>query len=113
MAASHRQNFSGVNINGDAFFNLGRPLETVAAHTYDGWFLGSGVEAALPVFGRGWFARVEYRYSEYESASLPAFNVPALGGGISNVITIRPTVQTVRTGLVYKFNWDLLQVAAR
>ena len=91
-------NFSGMNINGDVFFN-GTPLETVAAHTYDGWFLGSGAEAALPVFGKGWFARVEYRYSEYERASLPAFNVPALGGGISDVITVRPTAETVRTGL--------------
>lgn len=98
--------FSGMNINGDAWFNPGRPLTTVAAHNYDGWFLGSGVETAMPFLGNGWFGRVEYRYSEYESASLPAINVPALGGGISDVITIRPIVQTVSTGLVYRFNWN-------
>ena len=65
-----------------------------------GWFLGGGTEAALTSFGSGWFWRNEYRYATYDSRALNDSN-----GAVSfNTINFKPTVQTVTTQLVYKFN---------
>jgi hypothetical protein len=92
--------------------------ETIAAHTYSGWFLGSGIEArldSLGPFARGWSWRTEYRYANYRSATLPVVCTDAVicpvppivipvGTTVAN-ISVRPIVQTVRSELVYKFNW--------
>jgi outer membrane immunogenic protein len=105
-----------INNPGSAFF--GAAPETIAAHTYSGWFLGSGIEArldSLGPFARGWSWRTEYRYSNYRSATLPVVCTDAVicpvppivipvGTTVAN-ISIRPIVQTVRSELVYKFNW--------
>jgi outer membrane immunogenic protein len=81
----------------------------IAAHTYNGWFLGGGLETQvtlLPV--RGLFFNTEYRYASYQSATSP---IIAPGGGVAVIgglptsVTIRPTVQTITSGLTYKFNW--------
>lgn len=66
------------------------------AFTASGWFLGSGVEAALTP---GWFWRNEYRYSYYGSKVLPD-----TGPGSADSIRFKPGVQTVTTQLVYKFD---------
>lgn len=94
--------FSSVNLVGNTVGNLGVPTATLPANTYNGWFLGSGLETALPFAGGGWFARAEYRYSSYNTANIPE---TAVGGGIRDIVSIRPFVQTVRAALVYKFNW--------
>ncbi len=65
-----------------------------------GWFIGSGVEY---MFAPGWFGRAEYRYADYGTVILPDVN-PRTGGVEAN-ISFHPIVQTVRTELVYKFNW--------
>ena len=88
-----------VNIGG----GVGTPFSTVPSQTYNGWFLGSGVEAALPWFGNGWFGRTEYRYAAYGSKTLPdVFNTTGLP---VSLVAIKPYVQTVRSEIVYKFNW--------
>ena len=82
----------------------------VSGHTYSGWFLGSGVETKLDFLpGNGWFARTEYRYAHYDAATQPvqtaaggAYFVPFVG--VPLALQTHPTVQTVRTELVYKFN---------
>lgn len=75
-------------------------------NTYQGWFLGSGVEYALnfdwlPV--RGLFWRNEYRFSEYNSATLPILTAAGGATGVSE--HMQPFVQTVTTSLVWRFNW--------
>ena len=89
--AFSQANFSSANMSGVA---------TLGSHTYNGWFLGSGLEAALPFLGNGWFARVEYRYATYKSANISEV---AASGAVLDVITVNPVVQTVRTELVYRF----------
>jgi outer membrane immunogenic protein len=68
------------------------------AFTANGWFLGGGVEA---VIAPGWFWRNEYRYAYYGTKLLPDTNGT---GGVDDSISFKPTVQTVTTQLVYKFD---------
>ena len=78
------------------------PGDNVPGHTHKGWFLGSGVETKLDLLpGNNWFLRSEYRYAEYDSV-----NTVATLGGAPVGMSFKPTVQTVRTELSYKFNWD-------
>jgi outer membrane immunogenic protein len=93
--------------------SLGVPLSSgtgFAAHTYNGWFIGSGTEYALnfswlPIHGLFW--RNEYRYSSYGTANLP--EVVLATGALSptgNVLNADKYVQTVTSSLVWRFNWS-------
>ncbi|HXW31295.1 MAG TPA: porin family protein [Xanthobacteraceae bacterium] len=75
----------------------------VAAQTYNGWFVGGGYEYAVPWF-RGLFWKTEYRYAQYQAADVPFF-VTATGAANGFGQNDRPSVQTVTTSLVWKFNW--------
>lgn len=70
------------------------------AFSKGGWFLGSGVEA---MFAPGWFWRSEYRYADYGTVNLADTNQ---AGVMANTITFHPIVQTIRSEVVYKFNWS-------
>ena len=66
--------------------------------TANGGFLGGGVEA---VIAPGWFWRNEYRYAYYGTKLLPDTN----GTGVVDAsISFKPTVQTVTSQVVYKFD---------
>ena len=81
---------------------------STAAFSRSGYFLGSGVEHSLDIFGisaPGWFVKSEYRLARYNNAT-----EPVLGGGTST-LTLKPSVQTVSTSLVYRFNWGNQVVA--
>jgi outer membrane immunogenic protein len=74
------------------------------AHTYNGWFLGSGFEynfTWLPI--QGLFLRTEYRYSTYGRDDLQGFDIAT--GAPTNVLHAKKDVQTVTTSLVWRFNW--------
>ena len=77
-------------------------FDTFEAHTYNGWFLGSGFEAMLPGMP-GWTVKTEYRFSDYGSTDLTIFN--RAGAPTTNVVNIHPFVQTVRAEVAYKFGW--------
>jgi outer membrane immunogenic protein len=68
------------------------------AFSSGGYFLGGGVEAALT---GGWFWRNGYRVAYYGNHVLTDTN----GATFVNNISFKPTVQTVTSQLVYKFNW--------
>lgn len=63
--------------------------------TANGWFVGAGFEE---MFAPGWFWRTEYRFADYGTRTLS--EIP---GG--DDIRFRPLVQTVTSGIVYKFGW--------
>ena len=65
------------------------------AITSNGWFLGGGVETSV---APNWFWRTEYRYAYYGNKRI------AESAGVSSTINFKPTVQTVTSQLVYKFN---------
>jgi outer membrane immunogenic protein len=69
----------------------------------DGWFVGGGVESSLNIFGisaPGWTMKTEYRAAYFDRISLPETNPQR------SIVTFQPTVQTVSTSLVYRFNSD-------
>lgn len=88
----------------------------VGAHTYKGWFLGSGFEHSLS-FLPGLFWKTEYRYSEFQSDRIPQLCASAV---LCNVVGQTGTFydskkysQTVTTQLVYRFNWGGGPVVAK
>jgi outer membrane immunogenic protein len=79
----------------------------LSAHTYNGWFIGGGTEYALnmswiPI--RGLFWRTEYRFAEYQTADVPIV-VTATGAPFGVAEHTSPYVQTVTSGLVWRFNF--------
>jgi outer membrane immunogenic protein len=76
---------------------------TTPSHTYNGWFLGGGTEYALdfswlPIHGLFW--RNEYRYSDFQNASLP------VGGAVAGTtLNEKKYEQTITSSLVWRFNW--------
>ncbi len=79
----------------------------IGAHTYNGWFLGGGVEYALnmswvPIHGLFW--RTEYRYADYKAADVPIV-VTATGASFGLSDHVQKDVQTVTSGLVWRFNF--------
>jgi len=93
--------FSGVNFfdqttgpSGDA---------QIGAHTYSGWFLGSGFEYNLG-FMPGLFWRTEYRFAQYGRDNLPILDNAGAPTGTS--LASDKTVQTIRSELVWRFNWS-------
>jgi outer membrane immunogenic protein len=95
--------YTSARFSGADFVNPNPTGFSTQSFTTDGWFVGGGVETTFDFFGmlgKGWFWRNEYRYASYRSKTLPASN------GISVVedITFKPTVQTVTSEIVFKFN---------
>jgi outer membrane immunogenic protein len=79
----------------------------------DGWFVGGGVEHSLDIFGLkapGWFVKTEYRLAEYDRIVLPDATA---AGARQNDITFKPFVQTIKTEIVYRFNWGGAPIAAK
>jgi len=74
---------------------------SVDRHTYSGWFIGTGYEYALGFFP-GLFWKTEYRFADYGTDRLAL-----LSGGrdTGDSFDQRKFVQTVRSELVWRFNW--------
>jgi outer membrane immunogenic protein len=100
--------FNQVNLLPE-FGLLGQPSSGLAlpAHTYHGWFLGSGLEYTtnwLP----GLFWKTEYRFSEFNKDRLSEVCLVSTtcGTGPTGIaVDSQKWVQTIRTELVYRFNW--------
>lgn len=98
---------------GFTFVAGGPVVAGMAKNTYSGWFLGSGYEYQftwLPIQGLTW--KTEYRFSDYGAEQvqlLDAGGVPAPG----NYLDSRKYVQTIRSSLVWRFNFGGSPVVAR
>lgn len=84
------------------------PDTTFGAHTYNGWFIGSGAEYALnmdwiPISGLSW--RTEYRYSSFQPADLQIFSVTPPGVTTGTAEHSVKTVQTITSSLIWRFNF--------
>ena len=92
--------FNGFDLSNQ---NTGAPAGlNVGAHTYSGWFVGSGFEYNL-----GWmpglFWRTEYRFAQYGRDTLPVLDN---GGGLTGLnVESDKTIQTIRSELLWRFNW--------
>lgn len=84
--------------------------------THQGWFIGGGAEYAI-----GWlpglFWKNEYRWAQYDSRQdVVNCTTAALCGVVGPTAFAernRPSVQTVRSELVWRFNWGGAPVTAK
>ena len=76
---------------------------TIPANTYHGWYLGSGYEYGIG-FLPGLFWKTEYRYSSFDAADLSHI-VIATGVTNGTATNSKKFIQTIRSELVYRFNW--------
>jgi outer membrane immunogenic protein len=85
-------------------FGLAAPTFTSPGFTKAGWFIGTGDEYALTTFLPGLFWKTEYRYSQFDRQNGP-INVFATGlpSGVNSTQQLRE--HSVRSELVYRFNW--------
>lgn len=98
QATFDRENFT------TAFAPFGTPAGVyINKQTYNGWFLGAGDEYALN-FLPGLFWKTEYRVSEFNTRTNP-FLFTATNAATFESMDSRKWVQTVRSELVYHFNW--------
>jgi outer membrane immunogenic protein len=74
---------------------------TLPGGTKGGWFIGTGDEYALTSFLPGLFWKTEYRYSQFDRSDV-ALTGAALAG-LSETQKFRE--HSVRSELVYRFNW--------
>ena len=96
--------------------NGAAPGIQLGSQRYDGFFIGGGTEYAISALP-GLFWKTEYRYADYRSATtnincVHAALCGALGAtGLAE--RIRPTMQTVRSELVWRFNSGGSSVVAK
>src|SRR5882757_3392817 len=83
-----------------SFFAPGT-VATLSGVTKGGWFIGTGDEYALN-FLPGLFWKTEYRYSEFDRADA-SVNVGGVPTGL--LVTEKFREHSVRSELVYRFNW--------
>jgi outer membrane immunogenic protein len=74
---------------------------TTPAHTYNGWFIATGYEYGIS-FMPGLFWKTEYRFSSYRADDLQILNA---GLPTSDAFNSQKTIETIRTELVWRFNW--------
>jgi outer membrane immunogenic protein len=98
--------FNQVNFNGNLTPGT---LAYFQGNTYKGYFLGAGDEYALS-FLPGLFWKTEYRFSEYDTKTNRLFNATTNLPTVSSYDS-QKWDHSVRTELVYRFNWGGAVVA--
>jgi outer membrane immunogenic protein len=78
-------------------------LSASESHIHSGWTVGGGFEY---LFAPNWSGKVEYMYADYGSATYGAGLVP---GGFG----LRSTVNTIKGGINYHFDWGPGPLVAR
>lgn len=82
--------YSGQNIHSSGTATAGGAFASFSRDDFfNGWTIGSGVETML---GRGWSAKLEYRFTQFESRTLPG-----------STFTVQPYEHAIRAGLSYRF----------
>ncbi len=79
------------------------PTTTLPGSTKGGWFIGTGDEYALS-FLPGLFWKTEYRYAEFDRSNVDVVTFPA-GALTGTSSTQKFSEHSVRSELVYRFNW--------
>ena len=103
--------YTEAQFSGATYKNLAGALTGfgVSSQTYQGYFIGAGDEYALS-FLPGLFWKTEYRFADYNSKNVPVF-ATATGLPTGVLESTHNYVHTVRSELVYRFNWGGAVVA--
>jgi outer membrane immunogenic protein len=92
----HSQAFNGVQVSS-------------TSSTHVGWTVGLGLEYA---FGNNWSAKIEYDYIDLGTKNIGFANAPpAPGARAVDGFNIDQTMQQVKFGVNYRFNWGAPIVA--
>jgi outer membrane immunogenic protein len=86
----------------DAITCTGCSTNVIDAHTYSGWFLGSGYEYGLTWASPNLFWKTEYRFASYKKDTLPILDFCE----VSCTLDSQKWVQTIRSELVWRFNFS-------
>lgn len=82
--------YSGQNIHSSGAASAGGAFASFSRDDFfNGWTIGSGLETML---GHGWSAKLEYRFTQFESRNLPG-----------TTFSVQPYEHAIRAGLSYKF----------
>ena len=73
-------------------------------HTYDGWFIGTGYEYGIGCLP-GLFWKTEYRFADYGNERVQFISTPAARRSRAIQSTREKYVHTVRSELVWRFNF--------
>jgi outer membrane immunogenic protein len=85
-------------------FAAAAPTNILPGSTKGGWFIGTGDEYAIG-FMPGLFWKTEYRYAQFDRANVSINTFPAgLPTGVSSTELFHE--HSVRSELVYRFNWN-------
>jgi outer membrane immunogenic protein len=87
----------------DQVIFVAAPSFTIYKQTYNGYFIGAGDEYALS-FLPGLFWKTEYRFSTFDTKTNPVFGFPG-GAPSTAAIDSKNYTHTIRSELVYRFNW--------
>ncbi|MBR0849941.1 porin family protein [Bradyrhizobium diazoefficiens] len=90
-------------------FGGAAPVARIPGATKGGWFIGAGDEYALTSFLPGLFWKTEYRYSEFDRADVTITSPAGVATGFAETQKFRE--HSVRSELVYRFNWGAPLVA--
>ncbi len=96
-------------INAAGFGIPGGPAATItsASRNQGGWFTGGGFEAPVTIVPiKGLFFYTEYRYSVFNTATVPVVTTGGFGGFAPTGMNVKTSVQSVVSGLDYRFNWN-------
>jgi outer membrane immunogenic protein len=85
----------------DAITCAGCSTNVVDAHTYSGWFLGTGYEYGLTWASPNLFWKTEYRFNSYNKDTLQVLSCDG-----TCTIDSQKWVQTIRSELVWRFNFS-------
>jgi len=100
--------YTQTRFEGVSFANLLDNTPTglsLAGQTYRGWFIGTGYEYGLD-FIPGLYWKTEYRYASYRAENPLLTGVFAtVPGGFIGAENSKKDVQTIRSELVYRFNF--------
>jgi outer membrane immunogenic protein len=80
---------------------------TSGSRNQGGWFTGGGFEAPVTIIPiKGLFFYTEYRYSVFNTSTVPVVTTGAFGGlAPPTGLNVKTSVQTVVSGIDYRFNW--------
>ena len=86
----------------DAILDCAGCSTAIDAHTYSGWFLGTGYEYGLTWASPNLFWKTEYRFASYNKDKLTILTSCDV---TCDTLDSQKWVQTIRSELVWRFNW--------
>lgn len=91
------------NSSGSGVLVTGAPFDTTSSSSNrSGWVVGAGVEWG---FAPNWSAKIEYNHIDFGSNTVTITSVPVAGAVTTSFVRSSETIDLVKAGVNYRFNW--------